>query len=1168
MNQYTCRRSLRPWRFILPAILLCGQVHAQRELKDIPLPDPELERKTFVLPEGFEVNLFAADPQIAKPIQMNFDSQGRLWIVSSHTYPQISPGEEANDRVLILEDADGDGVSDSTSVFAEGLLIPTGIEPGDGGAYVAASTELLHLKDTDGDGRADSRRIVLSGFGTEDTHHILHTFRWGPEQLLYMKQSIYIHSHIETPWGVKRLNAGGTWRFRPENWRLSVFDRGLVNSWGLDFDDYGTTFATDGAGGEGINYVVPGASFTTAFGAARILQGLNPGSPKHCGLEIVNGRHLPEAWQGSLLTNDFRGHRVCRFVVTEDGSGFDSQEQQEVIKSDHVAFRPIDIKMGPDGAIYIADWYNPIIQHGEVDFRDPRRDHTHGRIWRVTYRGNSLVKRPQLVDMTNDDLVSQLAAPERWTRQQAKRLLKERGPDGLVAVKKWARSLDNTAPGYHQRRLEALRVYQSLDVVEPELLESLLTCIDHNARAAATRVVGDWYKRLDDPLALLTPRVTDEHPRVRLEAVRALAEIRDPHAIEIALRALDPEVPPLSAFMTPEERQINKPEEKPVPVDKWLDYALSLTCRDLQSVWQPALLAGEIDFGGNTRHLTYVLKSAGSPETVAMLTGLLSQGQVPEEQRRDVLEVITEYGGPNELSELLELTKASADIDATANILESLLRAHRRRKVVPSGNQEPLDNILTAKHAESRGLAMRCVGAWHVDRLWPQVQAVVADDAATLDERVDAVQAIASYGGDEAVGLLRRLAGESRETNIRQQAIRSLLPLDTSAAIEQTLAVMQQTVDAERLTPLFADVLKQKPAIDRLTVLLAEQTIPADVAVVALREVRSSGQQLLELTAALQQAGGVTSGPKQLSPDEMESMIDAVLAQGDPTAGESIYRREELNCIKCHAIGGAGGKVGPDLVSLGATAQLDYLINALLDPNKQVKENFHTQIVITDEGKTLSGILVRESENDLLLRDAEGREISVPLDTIEERVQGVSLMPAGLTDKLTRPEMIDLVAFLKALGRLPDFTISQSPMVRSWQMLQPTDEAAFRLRRVGDHLAATGDPAFRWRPMSGRVNGFLPLSQLPVLHIGDREVSFVRVEVMSDEADATAHLQFSDRLGLTGWWNGEPLALAEDVPVRLQSGANWLTLAVSTEARGGDLRITHAATTPGVRFAP
>ncbi|MCA9045948.1 MAG: sorbosone dehydrogenase, partial [Planctomycetaceae bacterium] len=300
---------------------------AQRDLKVIPPPDPALEQETFILPEGFEVNLFAADPQIAKPIQMNFDARGRLWIASSSVYPQIEPGAEANDRILILNDEDGDGVSDSTKVFATGLLIPTGVEPGDGGAYVAASTELLHFVDLDGDDVADERRIVLSGFGTEDTHHILHTLRWGPEQRLYMSQSIYIHSHIETPWGIKRLNAGGIWQFRPETLELDVFARGWVNSWGTHFTKYGTTFATDGAGGEGINYAVPGASYATAYNAARILPGLNPGSPKHCGLEIVGSPNLPEEWQENFITNDFRGHRVCRFILEEDGSGFVSREQ-------------------------------------------------------------------------------------------------------------------------------------------------------------------------------------------------------------------------------------------------------------------------------------------------------------------------------------------------------------------------------------------------------------------------------------------------------------------------------------------------------------------------------------------------------------------------------------------------------------------------------------------------------------------------------------------------------------------------------------------------------------------------------------------------------------------------------------------------------------------------
>src|SRR6478735_6387667 len=298
---------------------LASPARAQNDLRDIPDPDPEIERKSFVVADGFEVNLFASDPLLAKPIQMNFDPSGRLWVASSEVYPQIQPGQAANDKVLILEDRDGDGRAEKTHVFADGLLIPTGVVPGDGGAYVANSTELLHLKDTDGDGRADHRRVVLSGFGTEDTHHILHTLRWGPDGMLYFNQSIYIHSHIETPRGVRRLGGGGIWRFRPETLELDVFIRGLWNPWGHQVDRWGQSFATDGAGGEGINYCLPGAYYDAAPDAVRVLKGLNPGSPKYCGLEVASGRHIPETWRGNLLTNDFRGNRVCRFTLQDDG---------------------------------------------------------------------------------------------------------------------------------------------------------------------------------------------------------------------------------------------------------------------------------------------------------------------------------------------------------------------------------------------------------------------------------------------------------------------------------------------------------------------------------------------------------------------------------------------------------------------------------------------------------------------------------------------------------------------------------------------------------------------------------------------------------------------------------------------------------------------------------
>src|SRR6185437_15912975 len=414
---------------------VANPLFAQRDAK-IPDPDPKIERKALQMADGFEVNLFAADPLLAKPIQMNFDAAGRLWVACSEAYPQIKPGQKANDKIIILEDTNGDGKADKTTVFADGLLIPTGLEPGDGGVYVGASTELLHLSRPDGDKGPLRRRVILSGFGTEDTHHIVHTLRWGHDGMLYFNQSIYIHSHIETPYGPRRLGGGGVWQFRPESRRLEVFARGWWNAWGHHFDRWGQSFVTDGAGGEGVNPVVVGASYTATPHATRVLQGLNPGHPKYCGCEIVSGQHMPEAWRGNLITNDFRGHRVCRLTLAPEGSGYTATLQADLIKSNHPAFRPVDMKMGPDGAIYIADWYNPIIQHGEVDFRDPRRDVSHGRIWRITAKGRPLVPRPQLVKASTAELLEALKASENWTRHHARRVLKERGAAAVLPALK------------------------------------------------------------------------------------------------------------------------------------------------------------------------------------------------------------------------------------------------------------------------------------------------------------------------------------------------------------------------------------------------------------------------------------------------------------------------------------------------------------------------------------------------------------------------------------------------------------------------------------------------------------------------------------------------------------------------------------------------------------
>ncbi|MEP6663453.1 MAG: PVC-type heme-binding CxxCH protein, partial [Verrucomicrobiota bacterium] len=549
----------------------------------------------FEVAPGFEVSLFAENPLLAKPIQINFDPQGRLWVASSAIYPQIEPGEPANDSIIVLEDTNGDGKADKSTVFADGLMIPTGVVPGDGGAYVAQGTQLLHFKDSNNDGKADEKRIVLSGFGTEDAHHLLHTLRWGRDGELYFDQSIYIHSHIETPHGVVRLNSGGVMHLRPPSMELSIFLRGFCNPWGHAFDEYGQSFVTDGAGSYGISFGIEGATYFTYAEMRRELKSVSPGSyPKFCGLEMVASQQFPDDWQGNLITSDFRAHRVVRFSIEEQGAGFITKEMPDLLRTTNVTFRPIDAKFGPDGALYIADWSNPIIQHGEVDFRDPRRDHEHGRIWRVVAKNRELVKKPKLVRANNSDLFDELLSPNAFNRDQAQRVLTERGAKIEKDLGRWT-----AAQTAEKAWLEALWMYQSIDVVQPDLLEKCLKAGDGRVRAAAVRVFTAWQNRLPNVAIVAAELAKDPHPRVRLEAVRSLAKI---HTTQSAAEVLN---------------VLNK------PMDGFLDYGIWLSINDLAKTWVAAIQTGDWKADGHENELEFGLQAIEPKLASEVLSQLL-----------------------------------------------------------------------------------------------------------------------------------------------------------------------------------------------------------------------------------------------------------------------------------------------------------------------------------------------------------------------------------------------------------------------------------------------------------------------------------------------------------------------------------------------------------------
>ncbi len=1078
----------------------------------------------FQVADGLEVTLWAENPLLHKPIQMNFDARGRLWVASSELYPQIEPGQAATDRIIVLEDTTGAGRADQATVFADGLLIPTGVTPGDGGVYVAQSTELLHFTDTDGDGKADVRRVVLSGFGTEDTHHNLHTLKWGPDGRLYMDQSVYTRTNAETPHGVVRLMAGGIFRFDPRDHRMEILFRGWVNAWGHQFDDFGQSFVTDGAGFMGISWGVPGATYRTLAPARRELQSISPGNyPKFCGLEIVRSTHFPADWQGDFITADFRAHRIVRFKASDQDSGYVTKELPDVMRTTADSFRPIDVRLGPDGALYVADWSNPIIQHGEVDFRDPRRDKSHGRIWRIAVKGRGALMKTDLTKLKNPELFARLAGPNGYEQEQTRRVLVERGASAVRAdLEAWA-GRQTAEPA----RLQGLWLYQALNLTPPAPAGGLLTARDARVRAAAVRALPDA-----GALPHLEKLVADPNARVRVEAVRALGRQGTARAAELALTALDR------------------------PMDPFLDYAVWLTINELAGPWLAAVKSGAWKIAGHERHLEFGLNSVEPALAAEVLALLVSRQGIPRDGSGPWIELIGSAGSAPELRRLFDLVgRGELAGPVAVRALTALAAAARLRETKPTGNMADLGALLRAGSPAARIATMQLAGAWKTVALAPQLLQAASRTTASAAERAAAFAALRDIGGPAVVTELKKLTGRGTNASpeVRREAVVMLAGLNFNVALPDVLAVLQATTDEAAAQTLWRGLLGIGGASAKLAVELPNHALPAAVARAGLRPARE-GTQHQALVSVLLKAAGLAVAGVQLTAAEMQALAREALAKGDAARGEQLYRRGELACVACHAIGGAGGKIGPDLTSIGASAPPDYLVESLLYPTAKIKEGYHSMLLTTADGQEHSGMISRETENEVVLRNAANQEISLPARSVTRRTSVGSLMPAGLLDSLLPEERFDLVKFLSMLGKPGDYDAARGGVARAWKL--------YLILSANEHLGVErvvrGDFALEgWVPVLSLASGALPIEAIDGA-FGTRFNNRGLFAATQFEAARGGTVTFTlAGGGATGaWLNGTRITPAATFSAEVKPGVNTLVLQLDAVTPPAALRLS------------
>ena len=502
--------------------------------------------KSMKVPEGYKIELFASEkefPDLANPVQLSFDNKGRLWVATMPSYPHYKPGDpRPSDKLLILEDTNGDGKADKQKVFADNLHIPVGFEIAAEGVYVSQGTNLILLEDTNGDDKADKKTVLLSGFDDHDTHHAISAFAADESGAIYMAEGVFLHTNVETSYGPVRATNGGFYRYEPKRHKLERVNQvSIPNPWGIAFDHWGQNFYAE-TSGPNVNWMLPGSTLPR-YGNGNF-KGPNLIEKDHMvrptsGLEFISSRHFPDDVQGDMIINNTIGFLGTKqHQMLDDTVGFTSKWRQDLVVSSDRNFRPVDMETAPDGSLYIVDWHNILIGHMQHNARDPLRDHVHGRIYRLTYPSRPLVTPAKIDGQPIPALLENLKLPEYRSRYRTRRELRGRDATAVTtAIEKWLKTLDKNNPDYEHQRLEALWVTWGANLVNATLLKELLASTNYKVRAAATRVLRYSGHQIPDQAQLLTKAVQDPHGRVRMEGIAAASWLPPAQGVPILAQA-------------------------------------------------------------------------------------------------------------------------------------------------------------------------------------------------------------------------------------------------------------------------------------------------------------------------------------------------------------------------------------------------------------------------------------------------------------------------------------------------------------------------------------------------------------------------------------------------------------------------------------------------------
>ncbi len=959
---------------------------------------PEDAAKEMQLPDGFRVTVAAAEPIVQQPIAMALDDAGRLWVAEAFEYPVRADGNKGRDRILIFTDKDGDGRFDESKVFIEGLNLVSGLEVGFGGVWVGAAPYLMFIPDRNGDDVPDSEpQILLDGWGYQDTHETLNAFIWGPDGWLYGCHGVFTHSLVGAPGTPKEnrqpINAG-VWRYHPIEHKFEVFAHGTSNPWGVDFNDYGQAFITSCVIPH-LYHMIQGARYerqagqhfnshtyrdiTTIADHLHYL-GNNPhggnsksdsagGGHAHAGAMIYLGNQWPAEYRNKIFMNNIHGQRINMDILQESGSGYVGSHGADFLLTGDRASQILNLRYGPDGNAWMIDWYDMQACHrGEVN----AHDRSNGRIYKIIYGESRASSDLRL--LTDIELVALTLDPNDWYVRHARKILQYRASQGSlseVARTKLAElAVRQTDPTRVLRAMWALHVTGG---IEAGLAQYLFQHADPHVRA--------WMVQLR-----LEHAAESEHAALA-ESLTALAQ-RDPAPlVRLYLAAAAQRLPVelrwnlVSALCarTGDDKDHNLPlmlwyaAEPLAEVDPQRALALAMASGDSQPLVRDFMLR-RIGSTDNDQAIDVLVAGLGKAQEMALQKTYL---QAIRASLRGQRQVAAPDNWAAVYSRLASSTDSEIVLQATAlgvTFGDSSAMAAMRNRVADK-NEE----------AEFRKVALQSLLDAKDSALAPSLQNWINDPELSLQ----ALSGLAQYSDPKTPEILIE-SYQQLNTSGRRAALATLC-----SRVNYGKALLA-AIESKRLqgTDLTADLVRQLHFLrdDELDAMLEN----------VWGSVRESAEDKLALIAEykkLVQAKGKTA--PDLAPDL--ALGRAVFAQ---------------TCAKCHILFGNGNHVGPDLTGSNR-ADLDYLLSNIVDPSAVMAKEYQPTILITVDGRIVTGLIRAEDENSVTVQSADALVV-LPLEEIEERRLGdKSMMPEDQLKQFSPKEIRSLIAYLGGKTQVP-----------------------------------------------------------------------------------------------------------------------------------------------------